>query len=539
MYRCVAEMCGKGFPRKVNFCPFCGTRQGAAPAGQGGRWADAGAEAPNAAALAAAKAEEAQARLDERVTAEERGKAEALAHAEQRARADEHARADQARADDRAKADAKARADDKARADAQASADAARAAALAQARDTGGAKAGAAAQPHADALTLEQQNALERLNKLRGGGKPAGAASTTAPPPPAPPNNPFKPQGNGAQPSRPPLRKPVSKSAWVSVAILLGLIWLLARPSDPAKKLQARVDQAVEQAQDCKIDLARNAYTSLKTDKASAVQLKQLQDSINANAKKCETRRNRAKAWTELRPQLDSALQSGAIELADRRLAAFTKTWGADDETRDMDGRIDVRKGERLLNEVDACIKRSERACAETKLQVAEKLQRNELKPRIEVLREALSQLLVRTVLAEASQAAPAPSATPPARAEPSPPPGARAQQNQAAKPSPQSQPTRPAQASQQGQQAQQSQQSQQSQPTQQAQQARKLLAEAERELRQGNYKAAMDKANICATMIDEGNRECTALKNRAERMNRDLMNCVASGREWIDDRCQ
>jgi hypothetical protein len=507
MYRCVAEMCGKDFPRKVNFCPFCGTRQGAAPAAAGSRWTDSGARAAGAAgaagaargsgedvaAGAAARADAAQVRLDERVQAEEQARSDA-----------------QAKADEQARMEAQRRADEQARAEA-----------LAQVR-SGAAAAGAGAQPPAGELTSDQQSALDRLNKLRGG-KPAAAAS--APPaPPAPPVNPFKPQTNGAAPSRPPLRKPIGKSTWVSVAILLGLIWFLARPSDPAKKLQARVDQAVEQAQDCKIDLARNAYTSLKTDKASAAQLKQLQDTISANAKKCDAKRNRAKAWTELRPQLESALQSGSIDLADRRLAAFTKTWGADDETREIDGRIDVRKGERLLNEADACIKRADRACAEAKLQAADKLQRNELKTRIEVLREALSQLLVRTVLGqEASQA---PSVTPaaPGRAEPSAP---RAQQNQQAKPS------------QPGQQSQPAQQAQAPQSTQQAQQARKLLAEAERELRQGNYKAAMDKANICATMIDEGNRECTALKNRAERMNRELMNCVASGREWIDDRCQ
>jgi len=505
MYRCVAEMCGKGFPRQVNFCPFCGTRQGTAQAAAGRHWTDSGARAPASAreagagdgvaggnaASAATKADAAQARLDERVQAEERARADERTRAEQRARADEQARLEeQARADEQRRADAQARA---------------------------AAAADAAVRQPAGELTSDQQSALDRLNKLRGNTKPAGAgaskpASSAPPAPPAPPINPFKPQANGVPPSRPPLRKPISKSTWVSVAIVLGLIWFLARPSDPAKKLQARVDHAVEQAQDCKIDLARNAYTSLKTDKASAAQLKQLQDTISANAKKCDAKRNRAKAWTELRPQLDSALQSGSIDLADRRLAAFTKTWGADDETREMDGRIDVRKGERLLNEVDACLKRSDRACAESKLQAAEKLQRNELKPRIEVLREALSQLLVRTVLDQAAPpAAPAPSA----RTDQ---PAQRTQPGQAAKPAPATQ---------------------SAQPSQPAQQARKLLAEAERELRQGNYKAAMDKAHICATMIDEGNRECTALKNRAERMNRELMNCVASGREWIDDRCQ
>ena len=292
---------------------------------------------------------------------------------------------------------------------------------------------------------------------------------------------------------------------------MLGLIWFLARPSDPAKKLQARVDNAVAQAQACNIDMARNEYTSLKSDKANADQLKRVQDAIGANAKKCDAKRRRDKAWSDLRPQLESALQNGAIDLADRRLAAFTKTWGADDDTRELDGRIDVRKGERLLNDADACIKRADRACAENKLQAAEKLQRNELKTRIELLRESLSELLKRTML-DQREAAPAPAAAAPAAPPPAVTAAPAARVVQPAQPAP---------------------------SQQQAQQGRKLLAEAERELRQGNYKAAMDKANICATMVDEGNRECVALKNRAERMNRDLMNCVAAGREWIDDRCQ
>jgi hypothetical protein len=490
MYRCVAEMCGKGFPRKVNYCPFCGTRQGAVSSAQP---APAAGTAQPTGGIAAAAAAEAAANAA----------ALAQARADDKARADDQARAAQ-------QADEKARAEEKAKADEQAKADLARAEALAQARNIG-ASATASPQPP-DQLTREQQVALERLNKLRGTSKPVDV-------PPAPAGNPFRPSGMDAKPSPPPLRKPIGKSTWISVAILLGLIWFLARPSDPSKKLQARVDKAVEQAQDCKIDVARNEYASLKTDKASASQLKYLQDIISANAKKCDTKRHRAKAWSDLRPQLESALQNGSVDLADRRLAAFTKAWGADDETREWDGRIDVRKGERLLNDADACIKRADRACAENKLQAAEKLQRNELKARIEVLREALSQLLVRTVLdqGEAHPAAAAPAAAA-ARAAPPAPPARPAQQTQP------SQPASPAP---------------QSQAAPQAQQARKLLAEAERELRQGNYKGAMDKANICATMIDEGNRECLAMKNRAERMNRDLMNCVAAGREWIDDRCQ
>lgn len=525
MFRCIAEACGKGFPRKVNFCPYCGTRQAVA-AQPASRWGDAGtgakAQAGAAAAQPAAGAEVDAAAKAAALAAARSGAAEQSRAGEQDWTgvkiwgADKAGADDKASANDRTDANGKAmavsdqpgdnaRTDEAARADgkAKAAADAlARAEALAQARAMYAQDdAGAGDVKAADKLTADQQSALDRLNKLRGNAaRPAAAGAPAA-------DNPFRPQGNGPAPSRPPLRKPIGKSTWVSVAIVLGLIWFLARPSDPHKKLQARVDQAVAQAQDCKIDEARNEYTSLKNDKASAGQLKKLQDAIGANAKKCEAKRHRAKAWADLQPQLETALQNGSIDLADRRLAAFVKNWGADDDTRDWDGRIDVRKGERLLNDADNCLKRADRACVEAKLQAAEKLQRNELKPRIALLRESLSRLLESTVLDQRETPGILPRATPAIPTAPAAPAAPAAVQ--------------PAQSS------------------QQAQQARKLLAEADRELRQGNYKAAMDKANICATMIDEGNRECLAMKNRAERMNRDLMNCVAGGREWIDDHCQ
>jgi cytochrome b len=71
-----------------------------------------------------------------------------------------------------------------------------------------------------------------------------------------------------------------------------------------------------------------------------------------------------------------------------------------------------------------------------------------------------------------------------------------------------------------------------------QAQSARNLVAEADRELAQGNYKAAAGKMETCVAMIDAGNRECLALKARAERLQQEMLRCVAANRDWIDDRC-
>ncbi len=67
---------------------------------------------------------------------------------------------------------------------------------------------------------------------------------------------------------------------------------------------------------------------------------------------------------------------------------------------------------------------------------------------------------------------------------------------------------------------------------------ARNLIDEAERALRAGNYRAAVDKLETCVTMVDVGSRECAAFKVHADRMLRDRDRCTAAGRVWAEDRC-
>ena len=74
---------------------------------------------------------------------------------------------------------------------------------------------------------------------------------------------------------------------------------------------------------------------------------------------------------------------------------------------------------------------------------------------------------------------------------------------------------------------------------SQQAQSARNLIADARQALALGNYKAASDKMEVCAAMVDAGNRECSALKAKADRLQGEMQRCLASGREWISDLCQ
>lgn len=69
------------------------------------------------------------------------------------------------------------------------------------------------------------------------------------------------------------------------------------------------------------------------------------------------------------------------------------------------------------------------------------------------------------------------------------------------------------------------------------SQSARNLIAEAERELARGNYKAASDKLETCIAMVD-GSRECAAFKKHADRLLRDKQDCMAAGRDWSSERC-
>lgn len=375
---------------------------------------------------------------------------------------------------------------------------------------------------NAPALTPDEIAALQaRLNRARGAGSTdadsAGAAGTHA----GAGTQQGKPAGagrvlpaGGARPQAgPPLREPIGIGTWVLVAMILAVIWYLAKPANKEERIAARVEQAEKYSAECKLDEARAELASLRSDKAPAAQIRRVNEAINGAVLGCEKKRQRAKAWADLKPALENALEksppAGALDSADSRLSAFTKKWGADDDTRDLDKRIDGKKAERLLDEADACLQRSDRACLEARLLAAERYKRPELEDRIRALRESLSRLLETTVLEQ--------KAPPAATASPAPPAIANQPPRAAAPPVISTVP----------------------QTAQVAQQARKILADAERELNQGNYKGAMDKADICATMIDVGNRECLGLKQRAERLNREMLRCVASGADWINDRCQ
>lgn len=316
----------------------------------------------------------------------------------------------------------------------------------------------------------------------------------------------------------PPLRGPIRKRTWLMVIAALTALWFLAKPVDTGKTIAARVDAAMLLAADCKMDEARTELAALKNAKANPAQWKRLQNAIAETLPGCEKKRLRAKAWSEAGTAIDAALQNGATDKAASRLAAFARRWGDDAETTALGAKIELRKGERLLDEADACLAKSDRVCLENRLLAVERLKRAELSQRTLALRESLSRLLESSLLNAPQAAAPAP-VTPsvPAVLSSEPPRGAPPPPSRVISTAPTPAPA----AANQG-----------------AQQARKIVADAEREVGHGNYRGAIDKLEICATMIDVGNRECLALKQKAERLNREMLRCVASGSDWNNERC-
>ena len=302
--------------------------------------------------------------------------------------------------------------------------------------------------------------------------------------------------GFGERRKNPPLREPVRMRTWLIVALVLAAIWFVAKPPGARKKLDARIDAAIALTADCKMDEAKAELNELKSTKATGEQVARLQDAITAAVPVCEKKRASGKAWAETREAIEFALQSDLPDKAAARLALYTKKWGENADTREWTGKIETKRAEHLLDAADACLTRADRVCLENNLLAAEKFKRPELAQRTLALRDALSRLLESTVLGQASAPVPEP-----------------AQKSNLIT-------TSPAVA-------------------QNAQQARRVLADAEHELVEGNYKAAMAKAEQCAAMSETGNHECQVLWQKANRLNADMQRCLSGGAEWINDHCQ
>ena len=191
-----------------------------------------------------------------------------------------------------------------------------------------------------------------------------------------------------------------------------------------------------------------------------------------------------AKAPPAQLARVQNALREGAIVCQKKRARA----------------KVEAAHAASLLDEADACLARKDRVCLENRLNAADKLQRPELAQRAAALRESLSTLLETTLL----EASPGPGtlvAAPPAPPERLPP--------IAAVPAPQDQ------------------------------QVRAILNAAHYDMAQSNYGAAAERLAACAAVFETaGNTECRSLKQQAERLNTEMLRCLANNRTWMDGRC-
>ena len=321
----------------------------------------------------------------------------------------------------------------------------------------------------------------------------ATPAPTTTPAPsvtPVPTATPrVTPTTTPIPPAAPTPPKRFKLRHWFALAVVLFVIWLLFKT--PSKvNFDEQVAQAISLSSDCKLSQARTILADLKDEKASSEQLKKVSKAIEQATPGCEKKQQKAKAWRETKAAIDSALQKGAADKATSVLNAFTKRWGTDSDTQEQKAAIELHIAEDSVEKAETCLLHGDLACTELRLNAAERRKQPELALRINNLRKQLQQLKLE-------QGNSAPRSEPPAPT-----------QTNAAASAP-------------------------------AQNARKLIQNAERDMAQGNYKSAADKMEVCISFIDPGNNECKQLKQKAERINKKMMDCVASGGEWSNERCQ
>jgi hypothetical protein len=295
MVRCIQAACGHALPRRVNFCPYCGTAQGeAGPA----RVHPVAAPGQPVAGTGQAY----------RVVLDRPLRAAAAAAAAAANRANAPAAAPDVHA---------------ARPDA---APAARA---------------ETAAPAASAPTPARPAAV-----------PPPSAAGPRLPPAAPGSPPPSPRGAPAAGALPPKREPVRLRWWLLALAALWAIWLIAKPS--SRRIEAQMDKAIALATDCKPREAQSELIALRGTKATPEQLQRVQKALNEASANCTRKRQRDKAWREAKTGVESALSASMVDRARQRLRAFTKRWGEDDATRAMKEEIDAREPEhRRADEVE------------------------------------------------------------------------------------------------------------------------------------------------------------------------------------------
>ena len=317
IYRCINPACARAMPRRVNFCPYCGTAQ------------VAGMTAPAAAPVAG------DAHADRAAVAAVAAAAGAQAAAGLAGWSDAPDGAAVPSAPDRAAGPSAAAP--------QTASGPAGPASKAPAAASGASATSAPAAPGAaaPASAAPSRSDAPSAHAFGRSGRPADAGAA----PGRGRGIPWSPQP--AAPSTPQGRRPIRLRWWIIALVVLWGVWLWAKPS--TKKIDRRIDAAIALAQACQGKQAQDELIALRATRATPKQLERLQRALNEASSACTRKRQRAKAWDDARGPIETALAARNPERARTRLAAFTKRWGEDDDTRAIEARIEALKREHPL----------------------------------------------------------------------------------------------------------------------------------------------------------------------------------------------
>jgi len=337
IYRCINPACARAMPRRVNFCPYCGTAQVAgmpAPAPAAAPVAgDAHVDRAAAAAVAAAAGAQAAAGLAGWSDAPDDA---AVPPAPDRAAAPSAAALQTASGPAGPASKAPAAASGASATSAPAAPGPAAPASAAPSRSDA---------PSAPTPAGEATAAAPSAHAFGRSGRPADAGAAPTGAPGRGRGIPWSPQP--AAPSTPQGRRPIRLRWWIIALVVLWGVWLWAKPS--TKKIDRRIDAAIALAQACQGKQAQDELIALRATRATPKQLERLQRALNEASSACTRKRQRAKAWDDARGPIVTALAARNPERARTRLAAFTKRWGEDDDTRAIEARIEALKREHPL----------------------------------------------------------------------------------------------------------------------------------------------------------------------------------------------
>lgn len=308
-----------------------------------------------------------------------------------------------------------------------------------------------------------------------------------------------------------------TKLALAAVA-LLGVLWIKGHFGDKGAQreqdLEAQASAAIVLAQECKLDDARSGLQALDQAKGTPQQHARVQQAIKDAAPGCAKQLRRDAAWADAKVAVARALDSRNYDRAYSIIKNFTSRWSNDDASQALRDNVTVQHVNSLLEEADTCLKSGNLDCVNKNLVLAQTLDQGSAKSRIAGLqadlgaaRERQAPNPVASQDAPAVAAQPVAASQPPAitpRIRPAPIPAAAAPAAPASGPDPR---------------------------------LMTLVSDAVRRMREGNYRGAEDLMNVCVS-LDPGNQRCQELRQRADQMNRTMLSCVASGKQWANERC-